>query len=61
MVSINVDNEPANIKVITFRLFFSFEDFSSSLDTAIQRTMETIATTAVDKLYTLLIFNLCEF
>ena len=58
MISISVDKEPAAIKVIIFRPFFSFEDFTSSRDTAIHSTTETIATmilTPVDILETSLI------
>ena len=59
MISISVDKEPADIKVIIFLPFFSFEDFTSSLDTAIHITIETIATTViipVDTFDTSLIF-----
>lgn len=64
MVSISVDKEPTDIKVIIFLPFFSFEDFTSSLDTAIQITMETIATMviiSVDIFDIPLICILCEF
>jgi hypothetical protein len=52
MVSISVDNEPANIKVINFCLFLSFEDFSISLDNAIHRTMEIMEIIPIDTLDT---------
>lgn len=47
MVSISVDKEPADIKVIILLPFFSFEDFVSSRDTAIHKTIETIATMVI--------------
>lgn len=47
MVSIIVDNAPIDINVIIFRPFFSFGDFTSSRDTAIHITIETIATIAI--------------
>lgn len=48
MVNINVDKEPADIKVIILLLpFFSFEDFISSRDTVIHKTIETIATMVI--------------
>lgn len=59
MVSTSVDKVPANIKVIIFRLFFSFEVFTSSRNAAIHITIETIATmviTFVDIFNTSLIY-----
>lgn len=47
MVSISVDKEPADIKVIIFRPFFFFEVFESSLDTAIHKIIEIIATMVI--------------
>ncbi len=55
MVSISVDKEPADIKVIIFFLFFSFEGFTISRDTIIHITIEAIATiviTSVDIFHT---------
>lgn len=47
MVNINVDKEPADIKVIILLPFFSFEDFISSRDTVIHKAIETIATMVI--------------
>lgn len=48
MVRSSVDRVPADIKVIIFRPFFtlpfSFEDFTSSRDTALHITIDTIET-----------------
>lgn len=48
MVRSSVNRAPADIKVIIFRPFFtlsfSFEDFTSSRDTALYITIDTIAT-----------------
>ncbi len=44
MVSISVDKEPADTKVIIFRLLSSLEDFISSRNTIIHIIVETIAT-----------------
>lgn len=44
MVSISVDKEPADNKVIIFRLLSSLEDFISSRNTIIHIIVETIAT-----------------
>lgn len=61
MVTINVDKQPANIKVIIFHLFVSSEDFRSSLDTAIQIIIEAIAIIPVDTFAPLSIYILCKF
>lgn len=48
MVRTIVDNVPADIRVIIFRLFFSLffssDDFTSSRDTALHTAIEAVAT-----------------
>ncbi len=42
MIITNVDKDPANNKVIIFRQFISFEDFTDSRDTVTHIAIDTI-------------------